>query len=86
MRRLLNVEDVSHILNRSTSWVYQNYKKKHKKDKFPLPLQDSYSLLWDSQAVDIWLNLHLPSEFKTNDNLANSFSFEAALAANACNL
>lgn len=86
MRRLLTVEDVGRILNRSTSWVYQNYKKKHQKDKFPLPLEDNHSLRWDSQAIDMWLNLHLPAEFRTNDNSANAFSFEAALAANANNL
>lgn len=83
MYKMLNIYEVAERFNRSASWLYQNHKKLHAKQGFPLPHKfNGYNVQWCDEEVQLWFDSQIKPEFKTNDN-KTGVCYESLLAANA---
>lgn len=84
-RRLLSIEEVASRFNRSTAWLYKNYKKKIIEENFPKPIK-GYGCCWDSLEIEIWYEKNLTNKDNFNDNLPQNRYWEDVLRHNAANL
>lgn len=84
-REVLDIDKTSLRIGKSKSWLYKNYKKLQNTKKFPAPIK-GLGCFWDSYAIDLWLDLNLPSNLKLNDNAAGKNHWQNLLSQNAANL
>lgn len=83
MSNFLEITDVAVRLRRSSSWLYQNYKRLHREKDFPLPKKlNGYNLSWLDKEVDNWFELQMNASYRFNDNKP-TICYEKLLAANA---
>lgn len=84
-QRVLDINETARRLNKSSSWLYKNYKTYQKTHNFPAPI-DGLGCKWDRSAIELWLNLNLPSHLKMNDNKFSNNGWQNILMQNAANL
>ncbi len=59
----LSAADVADELGRSTGWLYDNWRRLAKKDRFPHPLLGgAVPMTWSRAQVYAWLDRDLPRE------------------------
>lgn len=75
----LTADEMAAELGRSTSWIYDNWRKLCGQHRMPMPIQESVPLVWSRAQVYAWLDRNLPAKDKVTA-AAYRAAFDAALA------
>lgn len=76
----LSADDLAEELNRSVSWLYENWRELVSTEKMPAPLLNGRApLSWSRAQIYAWLDRDLPKDIKL---AAAAYRAAAAAAAN----
>lgn len=76
MMRALTAAETAALLGRQPRWLADNWQLWHKAKKFPRPIQEHGTLVWDAAQVFAWLDRDLSPQMR-----ATAAAFRAALTA-----
>lgn len=84
-RKLISLEQLGLILNRSPSWLRKNLNSLIKEKHFPEAVA-GFKNQWDIKSVELWLDRQIPTYLQANDNNIKSNNWSQLLKANAARL